>query len=232
MSRPVFLGADWKHLALLNYRIDPSILLPFLPAKTELDFYQGHTYVSLVAFLFHRTTLSTWVPAFFHRDFEEVNLRFYVTRKDSTGIKRGVVFIKEIVPKPFLAWTARKFYHENYVSMPMSSNIQEGQFYEYTWGTHSLKLRTDNRPFQAAGDSLERWITEHYWGYTQVTDSKTYEYKVKHPVWNLFEVQSYELTLNSHSLYGVEFTKIFNSKPHSQFLADGSPVTVHWPRLI
>ena len=35
----------------------------------------------------------------------ERTIRFYVTRKDGAELKRGVVFIKEIVPKPLLAWS-------------------------------------------------------------------------------------------------------------------------------
>ena len=33
----VFLTAEWQHLAMLNYEVDPSLLLPFVPAGTELD---------------------------------------------------------------------------------------------------------------------------------------------------------------------------------------------------
>lgn len=232
MSNPVFLGAYWKHLAVLNYEIDPNILLPHLPAGTELDFYEGKTYVSLVAFLFEKTTMFGWLPAFFHRDFEEVNLRFYVLRRTPQGVRRGVVFIKEIVPKPFLAWTARTFYKENYVAMPMSNVINTGQNYFYTWEHHSLKVHTENKLREAKEHSLDRWITEHYWGYTKINQNLSYEYEVKHPIWNLYTVTDYVLKLETASLYGKEFAPVLHHAPSSAFLADGSYVTVHWPTKI
>src|SRR5690242_13556795 len=89
-----FLTAEWKNLVMLNYAVDPSLLKPFVPPGTELDYFNGKTYFSLVGFEFYRTrVLGFTVP--FHQTFEEVNLRFYVRR----GSKRGVVFIRELVPK-------------------------------------------------------------------------------------------------------------------------------------
>ncbi|MCB0422902.1 MAG: DUF2071 domain-containing protein [Bdellovibrionales bacterium] len=232
MSRPIFLSAYWRHLALLNYEVDPYLLKPHLPAGTELDFLNGKTYISLVAFLFEQTSLFGKIPAFFHRNFEEVNLRFYVVRKENDQIKRGVVFIKEIVPKPFLAWVARTFYKENYISMPMSHNIEIGNSYNYVWDEHSLFVKTEDKVFTAAPNSPERWITEHYWGYTKINDQKTLEYEVQHPIWNLYKILDYKVDVNIASLYGPQFTETFNQKPTSQFLADGSKVTVHWPKKV
>jgi len=44
----VFLTAEWKYLAMVNYLIDPKILVPHLPNGTELDKYNGNHFVSLV----------------------------------------------------------------------------------------------------------------------------------------------------------------------------------------
>src|SRR6185437_9406737 len=167
VSKPVFLSAAWRHLSLLNFEVDPAVLMPYVPFGTELDFHEGKTYVSLVAFIFYRTKALGIAPALFHDTFEEVNLRFYVIRKEADQVKRGVVFIKEIVPKPLLAWVARRFYRENYVSMPMASFIEEGRTYEYQWGSNRLKINAQGTPLQAMEGSHERWITEHYWGYTK-----------------------------------------------------------------
>lgn len=232
MSKPVFLSADWRHLCLLNYQIDPKILTPHLPYGTELDFLDGKTYVSLVAFMFYRTKALGFIPAFFHQTFEEINLRFYVIRKNGDDIRRGVVFIKEIVPKPLLAYIARTFYGENYVAMMTTNRIAEGNSYEYTWGENHLSVVSTNGKLAAAPDSPERWITEHYWGYTKITPKKTYEYQVKHPVWNLYGVCDHSLSGNIGDLYGQEFSSVFSSSPSSVFIADGSEVTVHMPTVI
>src|SRR5689334_6454239 len=105
----VFLTAEWRNLAMLNYEIEPAVLQPFVPEGTELGSWQGRTYISVVGFQFLRTRV--WgVPIPFHRNFEEVNLRFYVRRKAPEGWRRGVVFIKEIVPRAAIAFVANKFY--------------------------------------------------------------------------------------------------------------------------
>ena len=113
-----FLTADWKNLLMANYIIDPAILKSYLPFKTELDSYHGNVYVSLVGFMFMNTRLlGVKVP--FHINFEEVNLRFYVTYNDNGHWKRGTVFIEDIVPKPAISFIANTVYHEKYVTKRM-----------------------------------------------------------------------------------------------------------------
>jgi len=109
-GKKVFLTAEWKHLVMLNYEIEPSVLVPYVPKGTELDLWNGKYLVSVVGFMFVKTRVFG-IPIPFHRDFEEVNLRIYVRRKAEDGWRRGVVFIKEIVPRAAIAFTARKFYN-------------------------------------------------------------------------------------------------------------------------
>ena len=125
MSFATFLTAEWRHLAMLNFEVDPAVLDPWVPIGTELDDFGGRTFVSLVGFLFlHTRIFGIRIPR--HTDFEEVNLRFYVRRKTSEGWRRGVVFVKELVPRTAIALTARVFYGENYVAVPMSHRIDAG----------------------------------------------------------------------------------------------------------
>nr|WP_262919703.1 DUF2071 domain-containing protein [Niabella hibiscisoli] len=120
---------------MANYAIDPAILQPFIPYKTELDTWNGVCYVSLVGFMFQQTKLlGIKIPG--HVSFEEVNLRFYVRYKDGSEWKRGVVFIKEIVPKTMIAWVANNVYGENYEALPMRHEWQIGkeqQTITYGW---------------------------------------------------------------------------------------------------
>ena len=107
-----FLTAEWRYLAMLNYEIDPATLLPLTPKGTELDAWNGRTFVSMVGFHFRNTRVMGWaIP--FHQNFEEINLRFYVRHKAENGWRRGVVFVKEIVPRATIALTARWLYSEN-----------------------------------------------------------------------------------------------------------------------
>src|SRR6476661_9647332 len=118
-SRPVFLKARWQNLLMVNFEVDPNILLPHLPPYTELDTFNNKTLVSVVGFMFNDTTVFglQW-PC--HTNFEEVNLRFYVKHFNGETWKRGVVFVSEIVPSPVIALIANKLYHEHYAAKRMS----------------------------------------------------------------------------------------------------------------
>jgi len=122
MRSRVFLTGEWRYLAMLNYRVEPALLEPLVPCGTTLDRWQGATYVSLVGFLF-RDTRVLGAPIPLHRDFEEVNLRFYVSREVDGEMRRGVTFIREIVPRLAIATVARLAYNEPYVTLPMRHDI-------------------------------------------------------------------------------------------------------------
>src|SRR5215813_5126105 len=101
-----FLTAEWRNLLMVNFDVDPELLRPHVPAGTALDFHEGRTFLSLVAFQFLDTRVMG-VPVPRHRNFEELNLRFYVRREVGGQVRRGVVFLKEVVPRYAVAWLAR-----------------------------------------------------------------------------------------------------------------------------
>src|SRR6185369_13809013 len=224
-----FLTAEWRSLAMLNYEVDRAILRPHVPPGAELDSCGGVVYASMVGFLFLSTrVLGTPIPG--HRNFEEVNLRFYVRRKDHDGWKRGVVFLKEIVPKRAIAALARGLYNENYVAMPMAHRL-EGDLVEYSWRFEGkwnrLAVEIAGEPALAAPGSLEEFITEHYWGYTTQRDGGCLEYRVEHVPWRLWQTSQGRLACDAAALYGPEFAEALDCAPKSAFLAEGSPVAVY-----
>src|SRR5689334_1903898 len=105
---------------MINYEVDPGILAERTPRGTEIDTWNGRCFLSIVGFQFVDThVLGIAIP--FHRNFVEVNLRFYVRRVVGDEVRRGVVFIKELVPRRALAWVANLVYNENYQALAMSS---------------------------------------------------------------------------------------------------------------
>lgn len=238
----VFLTAEWRYLAMLNYAVDPAVLLPRVPRGTELDFFNGKAFVSVVGFRFLAAKLKG-VPIPFHRDFEEVNLRFYVRRLEDGTVRRGVVFIQEFVPRFAIATVARLAYNENYKSLPMAHRIVQPDdsknhplSVEYSWRLKSnqyrLKLSAAGEPSLAAEGSEEQFITEHYWGYCEQRDGGCVEYHVTHPSWRIWKAAEARLDGNMAALYGREFAATLNRPPDSAFLAEGSSVAVYAGRKI
>lgn len=232
-----FLKAAWRKLILANYTLAPEVLSPFVPKGTELDTWNGRHYVSLVGFMFLDTrVLGIKVP--FHTDFEEVNLRFYVRHKHAGEWRRGVVFIKEIVPRPAISWVANTLYKEHYVTMPMQHRwmlAQDRQEISYCWGQkedpYRVWVETDPDPQPIAPGSEAEFITEHYWGYTQ-QGRRSYEYEVTHPRWEQYRVRRHELKADFGALYGAPFAHLNKQKPISVMLAEGSAITVENKRRL
>lgn len=226
-----FLSAEWRKLLMVNYVVDQKILQPFLPARTEMDLWNGNCYVSLVGFMFVNTELKgIRIP--FHTDFEEVNLRFYVRFHDGEKWKRGVVFVKEIVPKPALTLVANTLYGENYETMPMRHSWKQGDGdvqVTYQWkkkGWHTVEVVCHSTSCVIQEGSEEEFITEHYWGYTRINDNTTSEYEVAHPRWDVYAVKDYTMDVNFGTVYGTGFSFLTSQTPKSVFLAEGSEITV------
>ncbi len=233
-SSGVFLTAEWRHLVMLNYEVDPTLLLPFVPAGTELDRWNGKVFVSLVGFRFLKTRLRGFVPIPFHSDFDEVNLRFYVRRKVVGEVRRGVVFVREIVPRWAIAYVARTFYNENYTALPMEHEIRRvggrSLRVEYRWRSaktwSGISVQTDGDSAVPGESSVEQFITEHYWGYAAQNDGGCVEYRVTHPSWKVRQVQQSAFDGEAEETYGKDFAAVLAGKPHLAFLAEGSAVSV------
>lgn len=224
---------------MANYRVPIDILKNYVPFKTELDLYNDVCYVSLVGFMFLNVRVKGLkIP--FHTDFEEVNLRFYVKHKDemTKELKRGVVFIKEIVPKPAIVFVANTIYKENYEAMEMDHEwrISENKLgINYRWKKddwHNLKVTAESADKLIQEGTEEEFITEHYWGYTRLGDSKTSEYGVEHPRWTQYAVLNYEINADFGKLYGSEFSFLSKEEPVSVILAEGSEIKVKEGRII
>jgi uncharacterized protein YqjF (DUF2071 family) len=224
-----FLTAKWNDLVMANYEISPELLTEFVPNGTKLDFHEGKCYVSLVAFMFQDTRV-LGVPVPFHINFEEVNLRFYVRREVSGEVKRGVVFVKEIVPRFAIATVARVFYGEPYEAWRMSRR-KNGNKLKYAWRKavceNHIEVEIGESKGVPAEDSHGEFIIEHYWGYTKRGAHRTDEYKVEHPKWELFSVKGCEIEVDFGAVYGEKFAFLSRAKPVSVLLAKGSEIAVY-----
>jgi uncharacterized protein len=220
---------------MLNYEVPQEMLRPLVPRGVELDRWDGHLYVSVVGFRFLDTrVLGVAIPG--HTTFEEVNLRFYVRREIGAEVRRGVVFVRELVPRRAIASIARLAYNEPYRALPMRHRIETSHgrtAREYAWrcatGWTRVHAETEGPPRPLQAGSEEEFITEHYWGYTRQRDGGTIEYRVDHPRWSVWSAREARLDGDVSPVYGAAFADALAAAPHSAFVADGSPVTVYAP---
>ena len=237
---------------MLNYAIDPALLTARIPRGTVLDLHDDRGWVSVVGFIFLDTRVMG-VPVPGHRDFEELNLRFYVRRDvpdPARGVefRRGVAFVKELVPRWAIATIARLVYHEPYEAVSMrhtilradgvpnrainaeaALSVGDSVSYEFQlrkeWGEVRGTVASEAGP--SVPGSHAHFITEHYWGYTACPDAATAEYEVVHPEWAVHEVKDAALTGDLEALYGPELGRALSRPPDSAFIAVGSEIAVH-----
>lgn len=234
-----FLKAEWRKLVMFNYQVDPTLLNPLVPPHTELDLWNGTCYVSLVGFMFVNTKVKGLkIP--FHVNFEEVNLRFYVRYKDpNTGYKRGVVFIKEIVPKRMISLVANTLYREHYITLPMRHKWEiTPNHLKIEYSLHkndewfSFGVNAQNKPQELIDGSESEFITEHFWGYAKWDEQSTNEYKVGHPRWLTYPISGSEINFDFEKIYGTEYKFLNHQKPLSIYLAEGSEIFVNKGKVI
>ncbi len=233
-----FLRAAWNNLIMANYEVPHKILDDLIPAGTELDFFEGKTYVSLIGFMFMNTRILGFsVP--YHINFEEVNLRFYLKYSDGGEIKRGVSFVRELVPKPAITLVANKIYNEKYQAVKMKHFHHEGDNelstgYQWkqanTW--YKLECNTEKKSHPMRVGSMEEFIAEHYWGFTKVNKNKTTAYEVYHPRWEIFPVNNYLIECDFDICFGKKFAFLNEREPSSVFMARGSEIKIFHKKTI
>ncbi|TAH39700.1 MAG: DUF2071 domain-containing protein [Planctomycetota bacterium] len=228
--RRAFLTARWSHLCILTWEAAPELLLPHLPAGLDLDRRDGRCYASVVAFHFLDTRVFglRW-PG--HRDFPEWNLRFYARE----GPRRGVVFVRELVPRRWIAWAARAFYNEPYSTAAFRSDVREHagalvveHRVNFQGREHRLSVTAGLAPYLPREDSFEHWVKEHQWGFGRDRSEHLLRYEVRHPVWPLYPVLDFDLKTDFAQLYGAAWEPLGRRPPDSVVLAQGSEVSV-WP---
>ena len=257
MARP-FLTARWANLAIVSYAVPPALLAAYLPVgpegetlelDTRDDLVQGsremRAFVSLVGFQFQQCRVMgvAW-PG--HTDFPEINLRFYVRTVGSR--QRGVVFIREFVGKPLIAWVAKTIYNEPYVAADCWGKVTQDVRrvhveYGVKWPpgraiagaakTEQVFKISGNKPVaRPAAGSVDHWFKEHSWGFGMKPARRAGQpargmaYEVIHPTWGVYPVESYEVKFDFASVYGVDWGFLSGSTPVSVLLAVGSEVAV------
>jgi uncharacterized protein len=113
----------------------------------------------------------------------------------------------------------------------------EGQYQEiqYRWFKekwNSLRVKAVRDGVEITQSSEAEFITEHFWGYTQLTGNKTSEYGVEHPRWQIYPVVDYKVDVDFNKIYGADFEFLTGATPKSIFLAEGSEIVVREGSLI
>jgi hypothetical protein len=105
-----------------------------------------------------------------------------------------------------------------------SWKIQYDWKHEGQWMHFQVESELESQSFPEGSET--EFITEHYWGYTRITPTKTYEYQVTHPRWEAYPVKNYDIKVDFGRLYDPRFAFLNDTEPKSVMLAEGSEITV------
>ena len=229
--KAVFLCAEWRSLLNFTYRVPAESLKNLVPPELEIDWWEDSAHVSLVAFDFLNTRVKG-IPIPFHINFPEINLRAYVKRGD----RNGVIFVKELVPKHAIAWTAKLFYNEPYQRRKMKSlvtgNEQQGVVRHDTWfgGQHcSIEAKIGASVGFPEKNTPDYFFKEHDLGFGVRRNGKVLCYQVAHPEWEVRSIEDYEINWDFGAAYGPEWAFLNDLEPRYQLCAMGSEVKVYHP---
>ncbi|NOK59935.1 MAG: DUF2071 domain-containing protein [Chloroflexi bacterium AL-W] len=229
-----FLTAHWYDLIMINYAIPPDLVEKYLPRHCMVDVEGEETYASLVLFEFSNTKVAgiKW-PGY--TTFSEINLRLYVQRIDGDEVRRGVVFVQELVPKRLIALIAHTFYAEPYRYAPIKravNTLKTGRELAYHWSNaYHLHIHSSDNWYTPAQNSHEAFIINHYWGYTPI-GNKTNEYAVNHPQWDVCDAAMLASGVDFEAMYGSTWSFLNHTIPTSTFVAKGSDVSVSSKRIL
>jgi uncharacterized protein YqjF (DUF2071 family) len=240
------LTAEWRNLLLLNFAVPTELIARLVPPGTEPDLHDGQSYISVVGFRFQNVRLFG-LPFPGHTNFPEINLRYYVRRTVGNEIRRGVVFVREIVSRRAVAILANRLYNENYITRRMRSDSQiagptlaPNDTLDYSWKSvpnrwrlSSMSDRWNRLAARVAAPlanpqpgSLEEFMVEHYWGYTHGRDGTTREYRVAHPPWRIAPADNVTWDCDIPLTYDTPLADFLAAPPTSAIIAEGSPIQV------
>jgi hypothetical protein len=219
----VFLSAKWLNLVHLSFLADPKLLLKYKPPNIDFDTIDNKAVISLVVFNFEDTQIKG-IPLPIYGNFSELNLRFNV--KDELGLYSGIVFIKEMIPRPIMAEAANFLYNENYEVRDIKSNIvdYEGSDlikFEYSAdGGHEINVVAEKRTLTPPENSVKHTLKQRNAGFG-IFNGKTIMYRVEHSIWEIYPVINYSYRIDFKKLFGAEWGFLNDSEPFDITLAKG-----------
>ena len=243
MRIPPFVAARWRNVALLSWPVEDAVLEPLLPTGLILDRWGGDAYISLVGLWFQDVRICGLPSPL--REYEEVNLRFYVRRPtELAGGQPGVVFIRQLVPHRITAWVAGFFYGEPFMPVRMCHRFENSGVaaqddrtrIAYGWRfqdrSHGFWVEGVAPAGGASEGSLDEFLTARYWGYNGKPGARTRAYRLVRPEWLTGPAVRWELNCDAADLYGPALGRAMAGPPQSALLASGSAASVHWPRRL
>jgi uncharacterized protein YqjF (DUF2071 family) len=176
---------SWRSMLFLHWRADVAELRRRIPPGLAIDTYEGHAYVSLVAFTLARATLRG-LPLPLVAPALELNLRTYVrTPHGPPGI---FFFSLDATRLAYVAGASALLRHATHWAKGSSSQEGNRISYDFTRRRGEASFRVDARVVgpqdPATRGSLEHFLCERYVMYAAMPRGLV-RMRVRHPAYAL-----------------------------------------------
>ncbi len=201
---------EWNNVIFLHWEVKESELEMFIPDNIEIDYFNGTTWVSLVAFTMQKTRPRNlpYLPPI--SNFHEINIRTYVKYKG----KSGVYFLSIEANSKISCWLARKMSNLPYRFSQMgrmhnsfTSRNEESKY--------RLNLNYSIEQKMSDKSDLDNWLTERY-ALFQDTKNGINTFDIHHMEWPIFNVK-----LNQIDIHYQHLSNLINLNPNKYHYSPG-----------
>ena len=188
------MAQKWQDLLCAHWAVAPAAMRNLVPARLELDTFQGQAWIGIVPFTMSGVRLRGTLALPWLSTFPELNVRTYVT----AGGKPGVWFFSLDAANVVAVEIARRWFQLPYFHARMNSRATS-QGIEYfsqrddrRGGNETLQTRYSAAGpcFAAVPGTLEYFLTERYCLYAQRRGGELLRGEIHHAPWKLQEARA------------------------------------------
>jgi uncharacterized protein len=186
---PVIGFQRWDKLLFLHWPVATELLRPLVPARLDLDTYEGRAYLSLTPFTVRRAHLRGIPPLPGISEFHELNVRTYVRL---AGADPAVWFFSLDAASAVAVAAARLSLRLPYCYARIARAV-DGSRHTYdaarllpdARAAFSGSWTTGGTPAPAQPGSLEHFLVERYLLFSRAFGDKLFRLQVHHQPWPL-----------------------------------------------
>jgi uncharacterized protein len=183
------MAQSWHDLLFAHWPIEAARLRPHIPARLEIDTFDGQAWIAVVPFRMSGVRLRGTPALPGLSAFPELNVRTYVVAKS----KPGVWFFSLDAQNSVAVAIARAWFHLPYFRAAMQCEDQTGWIRYSSKRTHRgaspCALKASYRPigevFEAQPGTLEHFLTERYCLYSVGSRGRILRGEIHHQPWHL-----------------------------------------------
>src|SRR5215470_10678906 len=181
------MAQNWHDLLFAHWAIAPELIRKLVPAKLELDTFQGRAWIGVVPFTMSGVRLRGTPALPWLSTFPELNVRTYV----KAGGRPGVWFFSLDAANTLAVKLARAWFHLPYFHAEMRAEVENGEVRyrsKRKGGGHAEFVgayAAKGASFQASPGTIEHFLTERYCLYAQRPDGELLRGEIHHPPWQL-----------------------------------------------